>query len=50
MDKPSPEFTKFKEFVRKVVSVPKAEIDKIKEQEQSEKKTVPKKQTTKPKA
>jgi hypothetical protein len=47
---PSEEFTKFKDFVRKVVSVPKEEIDKIKEQEKKEKKAAPKRQPTKAKA
>lgn len=47
--KPSSEFNNFKEFVRKVVSVPKSEIDAIKEEEQKEKKRkkTPKKQPTK---
>jgi len=50
-DKPSKDFDKFKEFVRKIVSVPKAEIDAIKEDEQKEKKNkkASKKQPTKPK-
>jgi hypothetical protein len=46
---PSSEFNNFKEFVRKVVSVPKSEIDAIKEEELKEKKKSPKKQTTKAK-
>ena len=43
------EFNNFKEFVRKIVSVPKSEIDTIKEEEQKEKskKRVSKKQPTK---
>jgi hypothetical protein len=45
--KQTSEFNTFKEFVRKIVSVPKAEIDKIKEDEQKQKKTAPKKQPTK---
>jgi hypothetical protein len=45
----SPEFTKFKDFVRKVVSVPKSEIDVIKEEEQQEKKKKSPKQPTKTK-
>jgi|NGEPerStandDraft_6_1074524.scaffolds.fasta_scaffold614713_1 hypothetical protein len=44
--KPSSEFEKFKDFVRKVVTVPKTEVDKIKEQERREKKTASKKQPT----
>jgi hypothetical protein len=48
-DKPSLEFEKFKDFVRKVVTVPKTEIDKIKEQERREKKTASKKRPTKEK-
>jgi hypothetical protein len=48
--KPSGEFEKFRDFVRKVVSVPKKEIDKIKEQEAKEKKAAPKRQPTKAKA
>ena len=49
-EKPSLEFDKFKEFVRKIVSVPKSEIDAIKEEEQKEKKKkTPKKQPTKAK-
>ncbi len=43
----SQEFNTFKDFVRKIVSVPKAEIDTIKEQEQEEKKSAPKKQPAK---
>jgi hypothetical protein len=50
-DKHSEEFNKFKEFVRKIVTVPKSEIDAIKEEELREKKKkTPKKQPTKPKA
>ena len=49
-DKPSEEFGNFKEFVRKIVSVPKSEIDAIKEEEQKQKKKkAHKKQPTKPK-
>jgi hypothetical protein len=47
---PSGEFEKFRDFVRKVVSVPKKEIDKIKEQENKEKKTAPKRRPAKAKA
>jgi hypothetical protein len=49
---PSEEFSNFKDFVRKIVSVPKSEIDAIKEDEEKEKKRkkAPKKQPTKPKA
>ena len=49
VDKPSEEFSRFKDFVRKIVSVPKSEIDKIKEEEQKEKskKQASKKQPTK---
>lgn len=46
----SKEFNTFRDFVRKIVSVPKTEIDKIKEDEQKQKKTQAKKQPTKPKA
>jgi hypothetical protein len=46
-EKPSEEFSNFKEFVRKIVSVPKSEIDAIKEEELKEKKKIPKKQPTK---
>lgn len=50
-DRPSENFNNFKEFVRKIVSVPKTEIDAIKEEEQKEKnKKSPKKQPTKPKS
>jgi hypothetical protein len=48
--KQSPEFAKFKDFVRKVVSVPKSEIDAIKEQEKQDKKSAPKKQPGKVKS
>lgn len=48
--KPLEEFDKFKDFVRKVVSVPKSEIDAIKEQEKQDKKTHVKRLPTKPKA
>ena len=41
------EFNNFKDFVRKIVSVPKSEIDKIKDEEQEQKKKAPKKQPTK---
>jgi hypothetical protein len=47
--KPCGEFEKFQDFVRKIVSVPKTGIDKIKEQEQREKRTAPKKRPTKAK-
>ena len=47
--KPATDFEKFKDFVRKVVSVPKAEIDMIKERERKEKKAKLKKQLTKAK-
>jgi len=51
VDNPLEGFNKFKEFVRKIVSVPKSEIDAIKEEEQKEKKKkVRKKKPTKPKA
>jgi hypothetical protein len=43
------EFKNFKEFVRKIVSVPKSEIDAIKEEEQKEKKKAPKKRPSKAK-
>ena len=43
----SKEFNKFKNFVRKIVSVPKSEIDAIKEEELKEKKKTPTKQPTK---
>ncbi|WP_433966540.1 hypothetical protein [Tunturiibacter gelidiferens] len=48
-ENPSSEFNKFKEFVRKVVSVPKSEIDSIKEEELKEKKKAPKKRPAKSK-
>lgn len=48
--KPSSEFSKFKDFARKIVSVPKSEIDEIKEQEKQAKKTAPKKRASKMKA
>jgi hypothetical protein len=38
----SKEFTTFKDFVRKIVSVPKSEIDTIKEEESKKKKKAPK--------
>jgi hypothetical protein len=47
--KPSEEFNNFKEFVRKIVSVPKSEIEAIKEGEQKEKKKTAKKKTVKEK-
>jgi hypothetical protein len=40
-DNPSPEFNKFKDFIRRLVSVSKAEIDAIKQDDQKQKKTVP---------
>ena len=46
-DESSPGFTGFKDFVHKIVSVPKAEIDAIKEDEARQKKSKPKKQATK---
>jgi hypothetical protein len=47
---PSEEFTKFKDFVRKIVSVPKSEIEAMKEQEKQDKKSAPKKRPSKVKA
>jgi hypothetical protein len=47
--KPSEEFEKFQDFVRKIVSVPKTEIDKVKEQERRGKKAPSKKRSTKAK-
>jgi hypothetical protein len=41
------EFSNFKEFVRKIVSVPKSEIDVIKAEEKAQKKSAPKKRPTK---
>jgi hypothetical protein len=49
INKPSGDFDKFKEFVRKIVSVPKSEIDAIKEEEEKKKKAS-KKKPTKPKS
>jgi len=46
---PNTEFNAFKEFVRKIVSVPKEEIDKIKEREQTNEKSAPEKQPVKSK-
>ncbi|MBB5060820.1 hypothetical protein HDF16_005556 [Granulicella aggregans] len=47
-DKPiSSDWNNFKEFVRKVVTVPKEEIDKIKAEEEEELKAAPKKHSTK---
>jgi hypothetical protein len=44
---PSEEFNNFKDFVRKIVSVPKSEIDAIKEEEEKEKKKKAKKKSVK---
>ncbi len=48
IDKPiTGDWSNFKEFVRKVVTVPKEEIDKIKAEEEAERKTAPKRHSTK---
>lgn len=45
---PSLDFDKFTEFVRKVVSVPREEIDAIKEEERKDKKQKGEKQPIQP--